>query len=105
MLEGVNALRPVRSVSQCAAPTAADSSGYLAVRRRTGSGLRAASVWVHTTFSKVCRAERSEGTASACPDDIAAGTCLQARWRRRLGRVVVSLNSGRPLGAFLETTP
>ncbi len=38
---------------------------------------------------KVYRAERSEGTGSACPNDIAAGNEVLARWRRQVGRIVV----------------
>jgi hypothetical protein len=39
--------------------------------------------------SKLSCAERSEGTDSACPDDIAAGTEFLSRGRRQGGRIVV----------------
>jgi hypothetical protein len=40
--------------------------------------------------SKLCRAERSEGTGSARPDDNADATCVLSRCRRRNERIVVA---------------
>ena len=45
--------------------------------------------------SKVTCAERSEGTASACPDDNTVGTEVLSRWRRQVDRVVVRSRAGR----------
>jgi hypothetical protein len=56
------------------------------------------SIWGAYNVSKLSRAERSEGTGSACPDDNAVGTEVLSRWRRRIGRIVVRLQLRPHLG-------